>query len=216
MSETQIFLIRIPAILIALTVHEYAHGYIAWVKGDSTAKNSGRLTFNPFAHIDPIGALMLLWGPFGWAKPVPVNPINLDNPKRDMIFVSAAGPVSNIILALIFGYSLRLLKLAGAYSFLSSGLIIFIHLCVIINIGISFFNLIPIPPLDGSNILMGFLPHEKIDPYLRAVRYAPQILLGMIVSEWLFHIPLFSSIINPLWIPYFTFWQFIIFGGKVM
>src|SRR4030042_605671 len=101
MTEQQLLLIRIPAILIALTIHEYAHGYVAWLKGDNTAKAAGRLTFNPLAHLDLFGTLMLFFGPFGWAKPVPVNPMNLDNPKKDMIYVGAAGPVSNIVLPIL-------------------------------------------------------------------------------------------------------------------
>ena len=107
MRSLEEILISAPAILIALTVHEYSHAYIAHKKGDDTAKRAGRLTFNPLVHLDLFGTLMLLWGPFGWAKPVPVNPLNYDNPKRDDIYVSAAGPISNILLALLFGYFFR-------------------------------------------------------------------------------------------------------------
>jgi len=215
MTEAHFLLLRIPAILIALTVHEYAHGYVAWMKGDNTAKAQGRLTFNPLAHLDIFGTLMLFFGPFGWAKPVPVNPMNLDNPKRDMIYVGAAGPVSNIILAIFFGIILRFIK--GSPEFLSSShlFIIFLQICVLINLGLSFFNLLPVPPLDGSNILMGLLPADKIGTYLKYAQHAPKVLLGLLLAEWFLHIPVFSAIIYPLWIPYMTFWQFIIFGGRI-
>ena len=215
MGDTQLFILRIPVILLALTVHEYAHGYIAWLKGDSTAKNSGRLTFNPFAHLDIFGTLMLFFGPFGWAKPVPVNPMNLDNPKRDMVYVGAAGPVSNIILAIIFGLTFRFLR-SSLYFPYSDIFFVLLQLCVMINLGLSFFNLLPIPPLDGSNIVIGLLPTNKVGSYLRFVQHAPKIFLGLLLAEWILHIPLFSAIISPLWTPYFNFWQFIIFGGKVM
>jgi Zn-dependent protease len=214
MTEAHLFLLRIPAILIALTVHEYAHGYVAWWKGDNTAKAHGRLTFNPLAHLDVFGTLMLFFGPFGWAKPVPVNPMNLDNPKRDMIYVGAAGPLSNIVLAIFFGIILRLIKVSPGFLSFSHLFIIFLQLCVLINLGLSFFNLLPIPPLDGSNILLGLLPADKIGTYLRYVQHAPKVLLGLLLAEWVLHIPLFSTIIYPLWIPYMTFWQFVIFGGK--
>lgn len=216
MTEAQYLLLRIPVILIALTIHEYAHGYIAWLKGDNTAKHAGRLTFNPIAHLDIFGTLMLFFGPFGWAKPVPVNPINLDNPKKDMIYVAAAGPLSNIILAILFGFVFRFLRFSGAITSFSPTVVIFLQFCILINLGLSFFNLIPIPPLDGSNILMGLLPSEKIGSYLTFIQHAPKVLLGLLLAEWMLHIPLFSTIINPFWIPYLNFWQFIILGGKVM
>ena len=221
MNETQLLIIRIPVILIALTVHEYFHGYVAWKKGDNTAKQAGRLTFNPIAHLDVFGTLMLFFGPFGWAKPVPVNPYNLDNPKRDMIFVGAAGPVSNIVLALLFGFTLRFLSASGAAASLSPMVLAFLQLSIMINLGLSFFNLIPVPPLDGSNILMGFLPQDKVAIYIKYVKYAPQVFIFLIVTDWIysrFHIgyPLFSFIIYPLFNLYFNFWQLIIFGGKVM
>lgn len=215
-DDIHLVILRIPAILIALTVHEYAHGYIAWRRGDSTARSQGRLTFNPFAHLDIFGTLMLFFGPFGWAKPVPVNTMNLDNPKRDIIYVSAAGPVSNMILAVIFGLTLRFLSAQHSWTFLSQDIFTFLILCVNINLGLSFFNLLPIPPLDGSNILMGLLPVSKLDSYLKFIQHAPKVLFGLLIAEWGFHIPLFTTIITPLWEPYSTVWQYIIFSRKVM
>ncbi len=206
-------LLRAPGILLGLTIHEFAHGYVAWLKGDSTAKDQGRLSFNPINHLDPLGTLMLCFGWFGWAKPVPVNPNNLDNPKRDMISVSAAGPVSNIILALFIGYIFRFFILQNITPGNAPLWSIIIAYGIIINIGLAFFNLIPIPPLDGSNILIGILPSDKIMPYLRAVQHVPKIFLILIILEQGFHIPIFSKILYPLWKPFFNFWQHIIFGG---
>jgi Zn-dependent protease len=200
-------LIRIPAILIALTVHEFAHGYIAWRFGDPTARNAGRLTLNPLSHLDIFGTMMLFFGPFGWAKPVPVNPFNFTNRKRDDLLVSLAGPASNILLALIFGYTLRLLP----NSLLTPGVLYFFQLCLGINIGIAFFNLIPVPPLDGSHILADLLPNHLIPSYYNKMRYAPMIFMGLLVAEWGLHIPVFSAIINPLYKPFASFWYFLIF-----
>ncbi|MBD3391074.1 MAG: site-2 protease family protein [Chitinivibrionales bacterium] len=216
LSQSALFILRIPVILLALTVHEYCHGWVAWLKGDSTARDAGRLTFNPFAHLDIFGTLMLLFGPFGWAKPVPVNPYNLDNPRRDSVYVSLAGPVSNIVLALAFGFTFRILVGTGAARSMHPYAAVFFQLAVIINLGLSFFNLIPIPPLDGSKILMGLLPPTRVVSYLNVVQHAPKVFLILILAEWGLRVPVFSMVINPLWKPYFTFWQFIIFGGRVM
>lgn len=200
-------LIRIPAILAALTVHEFAHGWIAWRFGDPTARNAGRLTLNPLGHLDVFGTIMLFFGPFGWAKPVPVNPYNFSNPKRDDLFVSLAGPVSNILLALVSGWTFRLLPA----SWLSPGLILFFQLLIGINIGIAFFNLIPVPPLDGSHILADLLPDRLIPSYYNKMRYMPVIFMGLIIAEWGLGIPVFSTIIYPFYKPFSAFWQAVIF-----
>ena len=208
-------LIRAPGILIGITVHEYAHGLVALLRGDSTAKQAGRLSLNPLTHLDMLGTLMLVFGPFGWAKPVPVNYYNLNKPKRDMILVSIAGPISNIICAMIIGVIIR----AGNPLFGILGnehyIVLILKIAFLINIGLSFFNLLPVPPLDGSNIVMGFLPSNKITGYLHLMRHVPMVFLACIVMEWAFHIPMISWILNPLFNPYLSFWQFIVFGGKV-
>ena len=214
MNESTLMLLRIPAILISLTIHEYAHGYVAWLRGDNTARDAGRLTLNPVAHLDIFGTLMLLFGPFGWAKPVPVNDMNLDNPKRDILWVSAAGPLSNIALAVVVGYAYRFILTTQVGKFMPVYAHLFIQLLIMINLGLSFFNLLPIPPLDGSKILMSFLPPQKVISYLRMVHYAPKVFLVLLAGEWLLHIPIFSAIINPIWSPYYSFWKFIIFGGS--
>jgi Zn-dependent protease len=209
--QPELLILRIPAILLALTVHEYAHGYIAWRLGDPTAKNAGRLTLNPIAHLDLFGTIMLMFGPFGWAKPVPVNGYNLSNPKRDSIWVSLAGPASNIILAIIIGYTYRIIGAIAPILLANQSVDIFFQLCILINIGIAFFNLIPVPPLDGSHILLGLLPNHLIPSYLNKMRFMPTVFMGLLVAEWMLHIPLFSYIMNPIFMPFKAFWYFIIF-----
>jgi Zn-dependent protease len=209
-------LIRVPGILIGITIHEYAHGLVAYWRGDNTAKNAGRLSLNPLAHLDLLGTIMLAFGPFGWAKPVPVNYYNLNKPKRDMILVSLAGPVSNILLAFIIGFIMRFNMSALSTSSLPY-IFDILKIAFVINIGLSFFNLLPIPPLDGSNILMGFLPNKKIPGYLNAMRYVPMIFVVCIVIEWMIpSISIISWILNPLFKPYFYFFEQIIFGGNIL
>lgn len=213
-------LLRIPPVLLALTVHEYAHGWVARRCGDRTAERSGRLTLNPLVHLDPFGTLMLLFGPFGWAKPVPVNPQGLGNPRRDMILVSAAGPGVNVATALAAGIILRFLSWSGIgmrggsgpMSFLATSLVLFF----IVSIGLSFFNLMPVPPLDGSKILMGFLPPDSIQTYLSYMRHVPKVFVALLVAEWLLNIPVFSTLFMPLFRPYLALWNYVAFGQKVL
>ena len=185
----------IPAVLIAITIHEYWHGKIAYKLGDPTAAEAGRLTLNPLAHLDPVGTLMLLLFRFGWAKPVPVNFNNLNHPKRDMVYVSLAGPIANILTAIIFALILRLsnffiwqITLAQDTTFfnliitLLRGWLLFLQTGVIINLALAIFNLIPVPPLDGSKILIGLLPYSQAYRYARLESYGPIILLILVLS----------------------------------
>jgi Zn-dependent protease len=219
MFDTQNFirdlLIRAPGILVGLTIHEYCHGLVALWRGDPTAKQAGRLSLNPFAHLDPFGTLMLLFGPFGWAKPIPVNYNNLRNPRFDSALVSVAGPVSNILCAILFGIVLRFLQIKITGEGVLLYLFLILRMAYEINIGLSFFNLLPVPPLDGSNILLSFLPRSKIEPYFRLMRPVPMIFLVLIFIEFTFKIKTISLILFPLYIPYFSFWNFIIFGGRM-
>ncbi|MBI3991427.1 MAG: site-2 protease family protein [Candidatus Omnitrophica bacterium] len=177
------FLIAIVAFGIALTIHEYSHGRVAYALGDTTAKDAGRLTLNPLAHIDPVGTVIvpLLLAflpphqPFGWAKPVPVNFYNLRNPHRDMIWVGLAGPASNFIMAILISLPLRFNWLSG------SGLFgLFLLTLALINLILGVFNLIPIPPLDGSRVLTGLLPLEYARAYSRLEPFGFIILLAML------------------------------------
>jgi Zn-dependent protease len=209
--STEYFILRIPAILIALTIHECAHGFIALRLGDTTARDAGRLTLNPIAHLDLFGTIMLLFGPFGWAKPVPVNGYNFANPKRDTLLVSLAGPLSNIITALVFGYSVRLLMKFEPDFMTNPYFVGFFTFCIGINIGIAFFNLIPVPPLDGSKILAGLLPNHLIPVFFEKMRYLPTVFMVLLIAEWGLHIKIFSAIIYPFYKPFAAFWYFLIF-----
>ncbi len=182
----------IPAVLIAITFHEYWHGRMAYKLGDPTAAEAGRLTLNPLAHLDPIGTLMLLLFRFGWAKPVPVNFNRLKHPKRDMIYVSLAGPIANVVIAVIFALVLRLsyslvgqITMAQSSSFFNisitvlRGWLIFLQTGVIINVALAIFNLIPVPPLDGSKILLGLLPYSQAYKF---AKLEPIFLLILVLS----------------------------------
>ncbi|MDR0307547.1 MAG: site-2 protease family protein [Chitinispirillales bacterium] len=208
------FILRIPVILLALTIHEVAHGWAALKLGDPTARDEGRLTLNPFSHLDPLGGIMLMTGVFGWAKPVPVNGYNLTNIKRDLLLVSLAGPVSNIIQAVCFGFIIRLLIIFNPQA-LTGHLLLFLQLGFFINAGIAFFNLLPIPPLDGSKILMGVLPSKHIQGYMNATRHALLVLIGLLVFGYMTGNHILSMILNPFYKPFLNLIQFITFGKAV-
>ncbi len=199
---------RIPAILVALTVHELAHGAAARALGDDTAERAGRLTLNPLAHLDLFGALMLMFGPFGWAKPVPVNPYNLGNPRRDMALVAVAGPLSNIALAAVTGLFYRF-ELVHYGSPLSAFFAVFF----VINIGLAVFNLLPVHPLDGSRILTAFLSEANLRRYAKAMKVAPVVFMVMICAEWLLNIPVLSYILGPVFTPAFRLAQAVFIGS---
>ena len=144
------------AFLIAITVHEFCHGYVADRLGDPTARVMGRLTFNPLAHLDLLGTLMILFAPFGWAKPVPFDPFNLKNPRRDSALISIAGPAANLVTAIAAGLLIHLIPSIGAFSILT----FLLSYIIILNVNLSIFNLIPIFPLDGFHIVEGLLPEH--------------------------------------------------------
>lgn len=174
-------------ILLAVTAHELAHGYVAFRLGDPTAKMAGRLTLNPLRHLDLVGTLVfVVTQMIGWAKPVPIDPRYFKNPRRDMIWVSLAGPVSNLLLAVVFG---QIHGLIGDMTFGSDQMGMFnffkalyslTYLCVIINVGLAVFNLLPIPPLDGSHVLEGLLPPQALAVYFRYARYGFLVLLALV------------------------------------
>lgn len=199
----ELMLLRIPAILLALTIHEFAHGYVAYLQGDRTAYNAGRVSLNPFVHLDFFGTAMLLFGPFGWAKPVPVDHRFFQNPRKASLYVSAAGPLSNVVLALICGYTLRILGNIAPSLVMNTAFSKFLILSIRINAGISFFNLLPVPPLDGSKVLLSLLPDNMISGYVHISKYLPPVLLVLIIAEWGLHIPIFSRLIYPIFEPYY-------------
>ena len=167
------------AVLLAITLHELAHGYVAYCLGDNTAKAAGRLTLNPLAHLDPIGALMMLIAGFGWAKPVPVNPFFFKgNRTTGMMLVSLAGPLVNLIVA----YIAYAVYVAGQGFYTVPFMNQFLNYCIILNAFLAVFNLIPIPPLDGSKILAGFLPKQTAFKFLTTMeRYGFVILMVLIL-----------------------------------
>ncbi|MCS7149194.1 MAG: site-2 protease family protein [Caldimicrobium sp.] len=171
MWDLQIFILLLPVLLLSLTIHEFSHGLIAHLLGDPTPYKEGRLTLNPIKHLDIFGALALvLTQAIGWAKPVPINPNYFKNPWRDMALTSAAGPISNLLLATIFAFSYHLFQafnLSLGSLKISEPLALISYLGVRVNLGLALFNFLPIPPLDGSKILVKFLPLSWRANYLR-------------------------------------------------
>ncbi len=197
--------IQFMVILLALSVHESAHAWMAERFGDPTGRLQGRITLNPIAHIDPIGTvifpiiLALIGAPvFGWAKPVMINPLNLKNPRKDGIFIAAAGPVSNIIMAILGIVFFLLLKNTGFIgSIYVSGRIaeavtILLLNLILINIFLAIFNLLPIPPLDGSKILEGILEGEALNAYKKIEPYGFIILMAVI------YLKVFDYLASPI------------------
>ena len=187
----------VAAIFLALTVHEFSHALVAKWRGDRTAEREGRLTLNPIAHIDLMGLIPLLLFGFGWAKPVPYNPYNLKNPKWDSVLVGIAGPVSNLLLAVIAAIIMRLLIVNGILTSLNL-LIVFLVLLIIINLFLMIFNLIPIPPLDGSKLLFAFFDAPKYENVRRFIAHrGPQILLILVFLAILTNLNIFFFVSKP-------------------
>ena len=194
--EPQIIILLIPALVFSLSFHEFAHAWMAYRLGDNTAARLGRLTLNPLSHLDPVGSLALLLMGFGWAKPVPVDSRYLKNPKQDMVKVAAAGPISNIILAVVAALALRLLFSTGL---LIDNIKTFIIIFMQINITLAVFNLLPVSPLDGSQILTPFFEkHFGSDVVWKMQVYGPRFLFFLIIFSMLTDIHIFSLIINPI------------------
>ena len=195
-------IIQLPILLISLTIHEFSHGYVAYILGDDTAKRAGRLTLNPISHIDPIGLIMLFIARIGWAKPVPINPYNFQNYKRDTALTAAAGPAANFILAILLSVVFNLIKklnpeimyAAGGFTQFWIGMLLY---AVLINLALGLFNLIPIPPMDGSKILGGFLSDEAYYKFTAQERKGAQILMIILAVSFVFRLNLIGAIIMP-------------------
>jgi Zn-dependent protease len=186
--------------LFAITCHEVSHGYIAWRYGDPTARMLGRLTLNPLKHIDIIGTLMIVFIGIGWAKPVPVVYENLRNPKRDMIWVAVAGPVTNLLLAFASALILRGIvafanpAAAGSnQAMIIEPLVLMLAFSVYINLLLAIFNMIPLPPLDGGRVLTGLLPYRQATLLSKIEPYGMVIIIALV-----FFTNIFSYIIYPI------------------
>ena len=220
MSQTLLLgLVLVPAMVIAIVFHEVAHGYAARLLGDPTASERGRLTLNPIAHVDPVGtllvpgALALLGGPvFGWAKPVPVNKWRLANPRLGMMAVAAAGPGSNFVLALLGAVllglampngvglggdveagAMLLVDSLGAPQWLATGLFYFI----LVNLFLGLFNLLPIPPFDGSHIVGGLLPARLRAPWEKLQGIGMALILVLVAASWVFGTSWLGDLLMP-------------------
>lgn len=194
MNELSRLIITLPALLVGVIFHEYSHGKVAELLGDPTARNAGRLSFNPIVHIDPFGSIILpisliaMGSPiiFGSAKPVPINPNYFKDPKRGMMYVGIAGPLANFVMAAMAGFLIKIL----AFPVIS----VFLQWVVVLNIFLGVFNLIPIPPLDGSRIVMGILPNQMLRSYIKLERYG--LLLLFLVL--LFFRNILWTILDPI------------------
>lgn len=187
-------LLMLPAILFGFSIHEFSHAYVATKLGDPTPGKQGRLTLNPLVHIDPFGFLLIIIAHFGWAKPVQINPLNFKHPRRDEVFVSIAGPLSNLISAVFFAVVVKLMFVfyhdlftIEAYG---SAIKEMLGYFIWINLILAVFNILPIPPLDGSHILFAVLPDRFQGFREWFSRFGFLILLGLIFSETFTHIDL--------------------------
>ena len=198
-------LITAFCVFLSLSIHEVAHGFIAYKLGDDTAKNSGRLSLSPLRHLDPIGALCLFLFGFGWANPVPVNPRNFDRVKMKtgMVLTSLAGPASNLIVAFIAAF---LMHIVGAFEMNMPLAVIYLLLSnlIVLNIGIAVFNLIPIPPLDGYKVLSAVLPPRY---YFKLMQYER---FGFIILLLIIYIPVFNSLLSSAVMGIMHFYDFIL------
>lgn len=187
------FSILIIPLLISITIHEWAHGFVAYKFGDDTPKEQGRLSLNPFRHLDPIGTLMLFIIGIGWAKPVEINPYNIKG-RYKLMLVAFAGPFSNFVMAVLFSFIIYLiieissLKGLNPETNILSLFIVLLGFIVKINLALGMFNLIPLPPLDGANIVRNLLPENLSDAYFRLAPYGLPILLVLMFTGIIGHI----------------------------
>lgn len=195
-SSPFVALAWVIAIVMALTVHEFSHALVGKWRGDDTAENMGRLTLNPLAHLDPLGTLMLLFVGFGWAKPVPFDPKNLQNPAWDGVAIALAGPLSNLVLATLAAVAYRNFEMMNFAQ--DSLLPVFLILLIFTNMLLLIFNLIPVPPLDGSKVLDAVLLNSRYERVLLFMHvYGPRILLGLVIISMVTNWNIFGFVNVP-------------------
>lgn len=194
-DDPVVFFLFVAAFLLSITLHEFAHAFAATTQGDPTAKEHGRLTLNPIAHIDPTGAILFLFFGFGWAKPVPFNPLYLRSRRFGAAIVSGAGPLANLFQVVICAL---LLKGLGPSLGAENLLIIFLVFLAQINIILMFFNLIPIPPLDGSKIFFSLLPRSLVGVQNALERYGPWVIIAILAFEWILKIGIISPFLRSV------------------
>lgn len=204
-SNPLFFIVWAVAIIIALTVHEFSHALVANKLGDQTAERMGRLTLNPLAHLDPVGFLMLVVAGFGWGRPVPFNPYNLRAGRLGPVLVAFGGPLANLILFFVSGALLRALVTTTSFGG-GNLLVVFLYLLMLINGVLFVFNLIPIPPLDGSKFLFALMSAPKYDHARRMLEVrGPMILLGLIILDNFLGIHVLSAVLGGV-LTFMTRW----------
>ena len=189
MNKTQLMILMTPVILFSLTVHEYSHGRMALRLGDDTAQRLGRLSFNPLRHLDILGVLFFYFVGFGWAKPVPVDPRNFEHPRRDMMYVAIAGPLSNIALAVCCSFFIRLISPEFSYLF------VILAYGIWINVALAVFNMLPIYPLDGSSVLKGMVSQKIAEGMTNLDRFGAFLILGVFLLDHFAHTGILATIL---------------------
>ncbi|MDE0849217.1 MAG: site-2 protease family protein [Nitrospinaceae bacterium] len=189
MNKTQLMILMTPVILFSLTVHEYSHGRMALRLGDDTAQRLGRLSFNPLRHLDILGVLFFYFVGFGWAKPVPVDPRNFEHPRRDMMYVAIAGPLSNIALAVCCSFFIRLISPEFSYLF------VILAYGIWINVALAIFNMLPMYPLDGSSVLKGMVSQKIAEGMTNLDRFGAFLILGVFLLDHFAHTGILATIL---------------------
>ncbi|MDP2587209.1 MAG: site-2 protease family protein [bacterium] len=191
------FVAAMVALVIGITVHEFSHALAAHRQGDPTPASQGRLTLNPLRHLDPLGTIFLLVAGFGWGKPVQFNPSYLKNPRVGSVIVGLAGPAANLLMVLVFGVILRVLLSVDIFS-PESGIFIFLYSLILMNLVLLAFNLIPIPPLDGSKVLLAILPDSARSFAFWLNRYGTFLLFGLIIVDRLLPVSILGTLFGWL------------------